>query len=130
MTLTPDEAREQANATLAVLYATVTEWDAALLDQAIEAIAADGEPFSMNDLRLVLPEIAHHAAGLYFHSLANQTSPRLLEYAGDVRSINPKAHGKKVNRYTLTPAGRAAIAERRAGRLRAARAEQRKAAAA
>lgn len=132
MTITPEEAHTQANELLATLYATVTDWDAALLDQAVEAIASDGHPFSMNDLRLVLPELAHHAAGLYFHSLANQTNPQLLIAVGEVRSINKKAHGKKVNTYRLTEAGHEAIAERRAGRLaetrRAARTQQRRAA--
>ncbi|MBR8638678.1 hypothetical protein KEF29_03530 [Streptomyces tuirus] len=55
MTLTPEQAREQANATLALLYANVTDWDEAVLDQAVLAIAGGNRPFSANDLWAVLP---------------------------------------------------------------------------
>jgi hypothetical protein len=123
--MTPDAAREQANALLATLYANVTNWTTALLDQALLAIASDDKPFGMNDLRTVLPEDACKQAGLYFHSLVNLEHPEVLRQVGEVRSINPKAHGKKVGVYVLTSAGRKFIHDRQA-----ARTEQRKAAAA
>ena len=122
--MTPDEARKQANALLATLYANVTDWDEALLDQALLAIASDGQPFGMNDLRTVLPDDACKPAGLYFHSLVNLEHPQVLQQAGEVRSINPKAHGKKVGVYYLTAAGRKFIQDRQP-----ARTEQRRAAA-
>lgn len=124
MTITPEQAREQANKALAALYATVTDWDEALLDQVLLAIASDGTPFSMNDVRQVVPEDACRRAGLYFHALVNREHPVVLEPVGEVVSINKKARGKKVNVYRLTAAGRAFIEERRAARI-----EQRKAAA-
>ena len=111
--MTPAETREQANTTLALLYANVTNWDTALFDQAVLAIASDGQPFGMNDLRTVLPEDACKRAGLYFHALINLEHPEVLRHVGDVRSINPKAHGKKVGVYVLTLAGRKFIEERR-----------------
>jgi hypothetical protein len=123
MTITPEQARQQANATLAALYATVTDWDEALLDQVILAIAGDGQPFSMNDVRIVVPEDACKRAGLYFHSLVNRAHPKILDCVGDVVSINRKARGKTVHTYQLTAAGREFIEERRAARI-----EQRKAA--
>ncbi|MDX2761608.1 hypothetical protein [Streptomyces europaeiscabiei] len=116
MTQTPEQARIEANRLLAALYTTVTDWDTALLDQVLLAIASDGQPFSMNDVRLVVPEDACKRAGLYFHSLVNLTHPQVLEPIGDVRSINKKAHGKKVNTYRLTADGRKYIEERRAAR--------------
>jgi hypothetical protein len=122
--MTPDEARDQANRTLAALYADVTNWDEAVLDQALLAIASDDQPFGMNDIRTVLPEDACRKAGLYFHSLVNLEHPQVLQQVGEVRSINPKAHGKKVGVYRLTAAGRKFIQDRQA-----ARTEQRRAAA-
>lgn len=122
MSLTPEQARRQANEQLAALYATVTDWDTALLDQVVIAIAADGQSFSMNDIRTVVPEDACRRAGLYFHALVNTEHPVILDNNGEVRSINPKAHGKKVNTYRLTPAGRAFLQERRAERIKQRRA--------
>jgi hypothetical protein len=124
MTITPEQAREQANRQLAALYSTVTRWDEAVLDQVLLAIAADGYTFSMNDVRTVVPEDACRRAGLYFHALVNREHPVVLEPLGEVRSINPKARGKKVNTYRLTVEGRKFIEARKA-----ARNEQRKAAA-
>lgn len=121
--LTPELARRQANELLAKLYATVTDWDTALLDQVLLAIAADGQPFSMNDVRAVVPEDACRRAGLYFHALvshdtyyATQPEKHYLEHVDEVVSENPKAHGKKINRYRLTAVGRRFIEERRAAR--------------
>jgi hypothetical protein len=118
MTLTPEQARAEANATLAAMYKTVTDWDTALLDQAILAIASDGQPFGMNDVRTVLPEDACKRAGLYFHSLIALESPLILRPVGEVPSVNPKAHGKKVGIYRLTGAGRKFLADRRAARIK------------
>ncbi|MER5461619.1 hypothetical protein ABT010_13215 [Streptomyces sp. NPDC002668] len=129
MPLTPEEARTQANELLAAMYSTVTQWDTALFDQVLLAIAADGQPFSMNDIRQVVPEDACRRAGLYFHALLSHDAfypeePALLRKVGEVVSINEKAHGKKVNIHLLTRAGRKFIEERRAARI-----EQRSAAA-
>ncbi|WP_255951599.1 hypothetical protein [Streptomyces odontomachi] len=114
MTITPDEAREQANQTLAALYANVTDWDTAVLNQAIDAIGGDGRPFSMNDVRNVLPDIAHGAAGLFFHSLIRRRNPVQLIVVGEEPSTAPSTHGKPIKVYKLAP-----------NRLAAARAERR-----
>ena len=123
MSQTPEQAREQANATLAALYTNITNWDEALLNQAIDAIAGDGRPFSMNDVRAVLPELAHGTAGLYFHSLVRRRNPRQVDTVGEEPSTAPSTHGKPIKVYVLTPERREAIAARRA-----ARADQRRAA--
>jgi hypothetical protein len=120
MTMTPEQARTQANEQLAALYANVTQWDTALLDQAIDAIGGDGRPFSMNDVRAVIPELAHGAAGLFFHSLVRRRNPRQADIVGEEPSTAESTHGKPIKVYVLSPERREAIA---------ARAEQRKAAA-
>lgn len=102
MTITPAEAREQANATLAALYANVADWDEALLNQAIDAIGGDGRPFSANDLRAVLPELAHGTAGLFFHSLVRRRSPRQVVVVGEEPSTAESTHGKPIKVYTLS----------------------------
>ena len=114
--MTPDEAREKANQTLAVLYANVTTWDEAILDQALLAIAGGGRPFSANDLWSVVPEMGRGTAGLYFGALARRSSPRILRKVADEPSINEKAHGKPVNLYLLTADGRRFLEQRREAR--------------
>lgn len=121
MTFTPDQAREQANKTLAALYANVTDWDEAILNQAIDAIGGDGRPFSMNDVRAVLPELGHGAAGLFFHSLVRRRNPQQVDVVGEEPSTAASTHGKTIKVYVLSPERRDAIA---------ARNQQRKAAAA
>lgn len=112
MTTTPDEAREQANQTLAALYADVTDWGTALLNQAIDAIGGDGRPFSANDLRAVLPELAHGAAGLFFHSLVRRRNPRQLVIVGEEPSTAESTHGKAIKVYVLSAERLEAISER------------------
>lgn len=114
--MTPEEARTKANETLAVLYANVTTWNEAVLDQALLAIAGGNRPFSANDLWAIVPEMGRGTAGLYFRSLAYRTSPRVLVKVGDEPSVNEKAHGKPVNLYLLTTEGRRFIEERRESR--------------
>ncbi|MGW0920165.1 hypothetical protein ACWD3J_14245 [Streptomyces sp. NPDC002755] len=109
MTLTPEQAREQANAALAALYASVTSWDKAILNQAIDAIGGDGRPFSMNDVRAVLPEVGHGAAGSFFHSLVRRRNPRQVDVVGEEPSTAESTHGKPIKVYTLSVERRNAI---------------------
>lgn len=102
MTITPEQARSEANETLAVLYANVTTWDTAVLNQAIDAIGGDGRAFSANDLRAVLPELAHGTAGLFFHSLVRRRSPRQVVVVGEEPSTAESTHGKPIKRYVLS----------------------------
>lgn len=127
MELTPEQARIKANEHLASLYSNVSDWTEAVYDQAVAEIATDGQPLSMNDVRAVLPGDQHHQAGLYFHGLLMR-EPHLLVQVGEVRSVNPKARGKKVNTYRLTTSPRRFLKIRRDERAR--KAEQDKARAA
>ncbi|MFI2349746.1 hypothetical protein ACH492_22365 [Streptomyces sp. NPDC019443] len=120
MTLTPEEARTQANELLAAMYATVTQWDTALLDQAIDAIGGDGRAFSMNDVRAVLPDMAQGAAGLYFHGLIRRKNPRQLIVVGEEPSTAESTHGKPIKLYVLSDARLEAIAARNEQRKQAA----------
>lgn len=125
MTLTPEQAKARASRILADLNtAAVTDWDTAILDQVVLHLASRGEPFGMNDIRLIVPEDACRNAGLYFRALVETEHPIVLRVIGEQVSINPKAHGKKVNVYRLTIAGRIYLQERVDARI-----EQRKAAA-
>ncbi|WP_060905390.1 hypothetical protein [Streptomyces scabiei] len=125
MTKTPEQARVDANQMLAALYATVTDWNEAVLDQAVLAIAGGNRPFSANDLWAIVPDMGRGAAGLYFSGLVRRSHPRVLLKVGDEPSVNPKAHGKPVYLYLLTAEGRKFLEDRRNDR-----AEQRKQAAA
>lgn len=129
MQLTPAQAKARADQILAALKPTVSQWTTAVLDQAVLHLADSGAPFGMNDIRLLVPEDDCRKAGVYFaaltgHDALHPSEPQLLRKVGEEPSINPKAHGKKVNTYLLTRAGRQFIKERQA-----ARAEQQKRAA-
>lgn len=100
MTVTPEAAAEKANAILKALYVNVTDWDAALIRQAYEAIGGDGRPFSMNDLRELLPPIAHGVAGLVLRA-DKCRKPSPLIKVGEVISTSGPTHGKPINVYVL-----------------------------
>ena len=116
MSLTPEQARIEANETLAALYANVTDWDEAVLDQAVLAVAGGNRPFSANDLWWIVPELGRGIAGLYFSALAKRRNPLVLQHIGYETSVNPRAHGKPVNTYLLTSEGRKFIEDRQAAR--------------
>lgn len=129
MNLTPAQAKARADRILAALKPTVSQWTTAVLDQAVLHLADSGQPFGMNDIRLLAPEDDCRKAGVYFatltgHDALHPNAPALLCKVGEETSINPKAHGKKVNVYVLTRAGRQYIQDRQA-----ARAAERRAAA-
>lgn len=129
MHLTPAEAKARAAQILATLQPTVTQWTTAVLDQAVLHLADTGRPFGMNDIRLIVPEDECRKAGIYFaaltgHDALHPDMAPLLRVVGSEPSINPKAHGKKVNTYLLTRTGRDFIEARQAARV-----EQRGAAA-
>lgn len=122
-TLTPEQAAARARRVLAAL-GPVPQWTEAVLDQAVLHLGRGGKPFGSNDLRLIVPEDDCRSAGLYLRGLVELEHPVILRAIGEVVSINPKAHGKKVNIYRLTAAGRRYLEARIA-----ARTKQRKAAA-
>lgn len=100
MTITPEQARDRADAALRALYSTVTDWDRALIEQAVDTIGDDGRPVSMNLLRDLLPDMAHGTAGLAFHSLVRRR-PSPLVKVGEEPSTSPATHGKPINVYVL-----------------------------
>lgn len=119
---TPGQAKARANRLLRAL-GPVDEWTEAVFDQAVLHLGRSSLPFGSNDFRLLIPEADCKKGGLYLRSLAEKQHPVVLEVVGEVVSINPKAHGKRVYEYKLTLAGRLYIEARIARRT-----EQRKAA--
>lgn len=127
MNLTPAQAKARADRILAALKPTVSQWTTAVLDQAVLHLADSGQPFGMNDIRLLVPEGEFRKAGIYFaaltgHDALHPNAPQLLRKVGEETSVNPKAHGKKVNVYRLTRAGRKFIKDRQAARIQQRRA--------
>ncbi|MFJ7417940.1 hypothetical protein ACIQXD_04925 [Streptomyces uncialis] len=118
--MTPAEARARARRELAALATSVTRWDEAVLDQAVLHLADLGAPFGMNDIRQLVPEDACHRAGLYFQALVHTAGA--VHHIGYVTSVNPRAKGKPVGTYLLTPAGRDYLLARRGDRRTAGRA--------
>lgn len=110
-TLTPAEYAA-IDAQLAEFIASVSEWDKALIRQAVRIFGAGGRPFSMNTFRHLLPPMAHHTAGLVFLSMANRKPPEIVEI-DKVRSTSGPTHHKEIGLYVL-PAYAPAQAERRA----------------
>ena len=123
ITLTPAQAKARANRVLQQL-GPVDDWTTAVLDQVVLHLGRSNRPFGANDIRLLVPEDDCRKAGLYLRGLVEKEHPVVLEVVGEVVSINPKAHGKKVCEYRLTLAGRLYLEARIADRT-----EQRKAAA-
>ncbi|MFJ7895963.1 hypothetical protein [Streptomyces anthocyanicus] len=120
-TLTPDQAAARARRVLAAL-GPVPQWTEAVLDQAVLHLGRGGKPFGSNDLRLIVPEDDCRSAGLYLRGLVELENPVVLRVVDEVVSINPKAHGKKVNVYRLTAAGRRHLEARIAARAKQRRA--------
>lgn len=103
MTTTATAAdRLRISAELAAFIASVSEWDKALIEQAIETFGEDGRPFSMNTFRDLLPEMAHGTAGLVFLSLINRKPAPIVEIR-KVRSTSGPTHHKEIGEYVLAP---------------------------
>ena len=69
-------------------------WNKALIDQAIDVFAATREPFSANDLRVLLPDdLPGPLFGARFS--AAQTAGR-IRFVGYTRSTKKNTHGKPV----------------------------------
>jgi hypothetical protein len=98
--LTPAQAQANADAILTALIDSVSDWDKTLIEQAIEIIGDDGAAFSMNDVRDLLPDMAHHTAGLVFHSMLRRR-PSPLVKVGEVRSTSERTHAKPIGVYVL-----------------------------
>ncbi|MGW9447082.1 hypothetical protein [Bacillus mobilis] len=93
----------------------VTEWDAALIRQAVLVTAHLQEGrVSANDFRDYLPEVAQGAVGLVIRQLPTPKHGALVRKATvqghpiTVASTAESTHGKPIQVWELTPAGWAA----------------------
>lgn len=100
-TMTPAE-KIRISAELEAFIASVSEWDKALIEQAIQIFGENGRPFSMNTFRDLLPEMAHGTAGLVFLSLINRKPAPIVEIR-KVRSTSGPTHNKEIGEYVLAP---------------------------
>lgn len=96
---------------LDLLLSSVSDWDKALIEQAIYLFGANGRPVSMNDMRDLLPPMAHGMAGRVFLSMINRKFPPIREIA-KVRSTSRDTHKKEIGLYLLTEAGMRAAHDR------------------
>lgn len=98
-----------------------SSWDQFLVEQAVFHFGQRHDDFSCNDLRDVLPELAHGFLGATINSLR---SGGVIEHTGrTVPSTQAATHGHRIGVWRLTAKGRQIAARRQA-----ARAEQRRAA--
>jgi hypothetical protein len=102
MSITPQQATDDADQLLARLFKSVTDWDRKLVEQAVEAFGADGRPFSCNDFRDLLPDMAHGHIGAVIRSMSARKPAAIVEI-GKVPSTSPATHGKPIGQYVLAP---------------------------
>jgi len=100
-----------------------SEWSLFLVEQAVLHFGSQRAEFSCNDLRDVLPELGHGFLGAAINAL--RTGGVIQHTDRMVPSTQANTHAHRIAVWRLTGKGRAIAAQRRA-----ARAEQRKAAAA
>lgn len=89
----------------------VSEWDAALVQQAVLHFGRGRKEFSANTFRELLPEMAHGHIGKAIRNLAKRkviepvpVAPN-IDVPKQVTSTSPSTHGKKINCYVLTELG-------------------------
>jgi hypothetical protein len=89
----------------------VSEWDAALVEQAVLHFGRGGREVSANTFRDLLPEMAHGHIGKAIRNLANRkvietipVAPK-VDIPKQVKSTSGPTHGKPVNCYVLTEEG-------------------------
>lgn len=96
--LTPAEAVAEARRERDLVInlaeeADITGWDRRIIDQAIRAFAAQGRPFSANDMRELLPDVRASLIGARFLAAANQS---LIRRVGLIPSTKKNTHTKPV----------------------------------
>lgn len=74
-----------------------TGWNRNLIDQAIDYLAATGQPFSSNDLRVLLPDDL--PGPLFGGRFSAAVTQRRIRFIGFTRSTKKNTHGKAVNLY-------------------------------
>lgn len=99
-TLTPAEqileaqkARDEGMSIAQVADEERGSWDSKVIDQAIEAFAEQGRPFSMNDIRPLLPEVRPSLIGVRF---TNASRRGYLRRVGMTPSLKRNTHLKPV----------------------------------
>lgn len=79
----------------ATLSRPAAEQDLAVVLQAIEHFASTGEPFSINNVRPLLPAVASPVVGAAFQSAAKKG---LIERTGEtVQATHPEGHAHRVS---------------------------------
>lgn len=101
-----------ANRYLTELADRVTDWDRALIRQAVLGVAyLKGGRVSANDFRHVIPDVAQGAVGLVIRQLPTAKHGALIEKATIGRhpitepSTAESTHGKPIQVWELTDAG-------------------------
>lgn len=95
--LTP--ARTARDEGLARVEAASSEWEKAVIDQAIVAMAETGKPFSANDFRDLLPEIrTRKLIGQRCRDLAQKKDAPIIA-VGEVTSTDKGTHAKPIKVY-------------------------------
>lgn len=92
------------NDLLAAVYAAIPEWDRDLVEDVVASFGSDGELFSANDFRHLLPESAHRHIGAVLNSMSARR-PAAIVPVGEVRSTAASTHGKPVKVWRLAEAG-------------------------
>ena len=99
-----DDAAAQTNDLLAAVYAAIPEWDRDLVEHVVASFGADGEVFSANDFRHLLPDEAHRHIGAVLRSMACRR-PAAIVPVGEVRSTAASTHGKTLKVWRLAETG-------------------------
>ena len=99
-----DDTAAQTNDLLAAVYAAIPEWDRDLVEHVVVSFGADGEVFSANDFRHLLPEDAHRHIGAVLRSMATRR-PAVIVPVGEVRSTAASTHGKALKVWRLAETG-------------------------
>lgn len=92
------------NDLLAAIYAAIPEWDRDLVEDVVASFGADGDVFSANDFRHLLPEAAHRHIGAVLNSMSARR-PAAIVAVGEIRSTAASTHGKPVKVWRLAESG-------------------------
>lgn len=94
--------------------ALTSDWDRFLVEQAAFHFGLQHDEWSCNQLRDVLPQLAHGFLGAVINALR---SSGVIAHTGRyVPSTSPDTHGHPIAVWTLSPKGHAIAAQRRAAR--------------
>lgn len=92
--LSLDEALAHRDAVLAALELDDDGWDRKVIDQAIEAVAARGLPFTANSVRDLLPQVRRPLIGARFNAAHKRG---LIRQTGRfVPSTDKGTHGHRI----------------------------------